>query len=110
MEYTNIVLFAAGLLGVLTHTLMKIDKLNRKSNGGFKFNHFIRVEWASLSLSVIVVIVALIARMEVAQLKAIGNWLALGFFAIGLSAQSVAYFIKGRSEKVLDNEKNNSQP
>lgn len=104
MEYTNYLLFVVGLLGILTHNLMKIDKLNRKTNGGFKIKTFIRLEWPSILISIIVVIVCLVARMEVKQLKAIGNWLALGFFAIGLAAQSVAYFIKGKAEKNLEAE------
>jgi len=107
MEYTNLILFAAGMLGVLTHTLMKIDKLNRKTNGAFNFNQFIKIEWASLMLSAIVVVVAIIARTEISQLKAIGSWLALGFYAIGLSAQSVAYFVKGKAEKNLSDNNSN---
>lgn len=106
MEYTNPLLFAVGCLGILTHNLMKIDRLNRKENGNFKFWGFARLEWPSIFISVIVVIVALIARMEVKQLRTIGNWLALGFYCIGLAAQSVAYFLKGRAEKTLDNAKN----
>jgi hypothetical protein len=101
MQYTPFILFASGLLGVITHNLMKIDKLNRDSNGNFKFSSFIRLEWASILISVIVIVVAMIAREEIKQLKEIGSWLAIGFYSIGLAAQSVAYFFNGKAEKIL---------
>lgn len=99
MQYTNYLLFGVGLLGILTHNLMKIDKLNRSANGKFNLRSFILLEWPSISISVIVLTVCLIARNEVKQLKAIGDWLGLGFYAIGLAAQSIAYYIKGKAEK-----------
>lgn len=104
MEYTHFILFLAGLGGIFTHVLMKIDSLNRKYDGEVNYGKFFRVEWASIAISIIVVLVAMIAREEIASLKAVGSYLALGYFAIGIAAQSLAYMVKGRTEKIIEKE------
>lgn len=101
MQYTHFILFLAGLGGIFTHILMKIDSLNRKYDGDANYGKFFKVEWASIAISVIVLFVALMAREEIRSLKAVGNYLALGFYCIGLAAQSIAYFFKGRTEKLI---------
>ena len=99
MDYKIYTLLACGLFGIIVHNLMKIDSLNRKTDGNFKFRSFIRLEWPSITLSACVVIVALIARTEVKQLKELGNYLMLGMFAIGYMAQSIVYHFLGKAEK-----------
>jgi hypothetical protein len=97
----QIVFFLGGLLGILTHNLMKIDSLNRKANGDFKFKPFLRLEWPSLSISVIVVILCTVGQVVIPKLQAVGLPLIFGFYTIGLAAQSLAYYFKGRAEKAI---------
>ena len=79
MEYTNLLLFVCGVFGIAIHNLVKINQINRKENGNFKFLPFIRLEWPSISLSLCVVVVCLIAKQEIRQLEQVSNYLALFF-------------------------------
>jgi|SRR4051812_7664822 hypothetical protein len=101
MEYTTLILFALGLLGILIHNLMKIDGINRSTQGNFKFIPFMRLEWASIMISICVVIVALIAKGEIKKLQAASGYLGLAFVAIGYMAQSIVYHVIGKAEKKL---------
>lgn len=101
MSYTIINLLACGLFGILVHNLIKINNVNKRTNGQFKPGYFFKMEWASILISISVVIVCLIARNEVKQLKEVGNYLMLGFFFIGLGSQSIAYALSSRIEKKI---------
>lgn len=101
MEYTNLMLFACGLGGILIHNLVKIGKINKANNGNFKFMPFFRLEWPSISLSLCVVIVCLIAKQEVRQLEQVSKYLALFFVFTGYAAQSLVYSVLGKAEKKL---------
>ena len=87
------------LLGILTHILIKINDLNRATNGAFKFGPFIRLEWASICLSVVFCTALLIGRNEIKQLKEAGGWLFLSFYAIGLTSQYIAYKANGAATR-----------
>ncbi len=104
MQYTTITLFALSMLGILIHTLMKIQGINKRQNGNFKFWPFIRLEWPSLLISICVVVVSLIARAEIATLKQVGNYLGIGFVALGYMSQSIIYHFAGKAEKMLKND------
>lgn len=106
IEYSNYILFACGLLGVAIHNLVKINQVNRKENGNFKFIPFIRLEWPSITLSLCVIVVCLIAKHEVKQLEQVANWLALFFVFTGYAAQSIVYSVLGKAEKKLKDDAN----
>jgi hypothetical protein len=95
---TILLLFASGMLGILTHNFMKIEKINRATNGAFNPAIFFRLEWPSIAISFCVLFACLIGREEIKELQFVGNWLALGFFGIGLAAQSIAYNFKSKSD------------
>lgn len=101
MNYTNLVLFALGLFGILIHNLIKVDTLNRQSEGHFDFKKFISLEWPSIAISFSVVGVCLIAKHEVKQLEEVGKWLGLAFVTIGYTAQSIVYKYLGTAEKKI---------
>lgn len=100
--WTILMLLCAGLFGILTHNLIKIDKILRATGGEFQPKQFFKLEWASIGISICVVVVSLMARTAIEELEAVGKWLAVGFFAIGLASQSVAYALKGRAEKFIN--------
>lgn len=101
MEYTNLILFLCGVLGIIIHNLIKIGEINKRENGNFKFKPFIRLEWPSIALSLFVVIVCLIAKQEIKKLEQVGEWLALFFVFTGYAGQSLVYKFFGRAEKKL---------
>lgn len=101
MNYTNYILLALGLFGILIHNLIKIETLNRASDGEVNWKKFFKLEWPSISISVCVVIVCLIAKHEVKKLEAVGEWLGLSFVAIGYMAQSIVYKFLAKTEKKL---------
>lgn len=112
MSYTVFNLMATGILGILVHNLIKINNINKRTDGQFKAGYFFRMEWASIAISLCVVIVCLIARNEVKQLREVGNYLMLGFFFIGLGSQSIAYTLSSRIEKKIEstNDTTHKQP
>ena len=99
MTYTLYILFALGLLGILLHNLIKMDSLNRKSKGNLNLRQYLALEWISILISVVVVVVALIAQTEIKQLSVVDNCLA--FVSIGYMAQSIIVTYMGRAESFL---------
>lgn len=106
MTYTIYILFALGLLGILLHNLIKMDSLNRKSKGNLNLRQYLALEWISILISVVVVVVALIAQTEIKQLSVVGNYLGLAFVAIGYMAQSIVVSYMGKAEKFLQSDEN----
>ncbi len=79
MGSTPLILCAMGVLGVLLQSLVKMDSLNRQSNGNFKLMPYLKLERFSIIISLIVVLCSTIASQEIKQLNVAGNYLALGF-------------------------------
>ena len=102
MEYTTLVLFGLGFLGILIHNLIKLDSINRQYDGRVNFAKYMALERFSILISICVVVVCLIARTEVKQLQSIGNWLGLAFVAIGYMAQSIVVAFMGKAQKYLN--------
>lgn len=105
MNYTPFILFFLGLLGILLHNLIKIDSLNRAAKGDLNFKQYIKLEWPTIIISVIVVGIALIAQREINQLAIVGKYLGLAFVAIGYMAQSILVSYMGRAENFLNQNK-----
>lgn len=101
MNYTNILLFGLGILGVLLHNLIELNKLNRKHDGNIKLGAYFRLERFTILISIIVVIIALIVKQEIKQIEAAGKWLGVAFVAIGYMGQSLLVFVMGKAEKQI---------
>ena len=86
--------------GILVHNLTKINELTKA--GKFKASSYFALEWASISISLIIVILCIAGKHEVAQLEQAGNWLALTFITIGYMGQSLFVKLMGKASKVLD--------
>ena len=89
MEYTQLILFAMGIVGILLHNLVKLDSINRANDGVINLRKYLVQERFSILISIIVVGACVIASKEIKQLAIAGKYLALGYLAIGYVAQSL---------------------
>ena len=102
MNYTDLTLIGLGILGVLLHNLIEMNKINRAAVGNLNFGQYFKIERFSIIISIIVVCVAAIVKQEIKQLEAVGNWLGVAFIAIGYMGQSLLVFTMGKAAKVID--------
>lgn len=102
MNYTNLTLFGLGLLGILLHNLVELNKLNKASKGTLNINQYLKLESYSIAISIVVIVVALVIKHEITQLEAAGKWLGLAFMTIGYMGQSLLVFVMGKANKVID--------
>jgi len=102
MNYTPYLLLACGFGGVLLHNLMKMDEINRKDNGEFKFGKYLKLERFSIIISCLLVGILVMIRSEIRQLEQIGNWLGIAFIAIGYMAQSILIRYMGKAKNILE--------
>lgn len=104
MNYTNLVLFGLGLLGVLLHNLVELNKINRAAEGDVKLGRYLKLERFSIIISIVAVIVAIVVKQEIKQLAEVGKWLGLAFIAIGYMGQSLLIFLMGKANKIISKE------
>lgn len=102
MNYTNITLFLLGLIGVVLHNLVELNKLNRSSKGRLQLKAYLKIESYSIAISILLLFVALLIKHEITQLEAAGKWLGLAFMTIGYMGQSLLIFAMGKANKVID--------
>ncbi len=102
MEYTNIMLGLLGLLGILLHNLMKMDAINRNSDGNINMLKYWKIERFSILISIIVVYISVIVSDEVRQIKQLGNWRGVGYVLIGYAAQSIVVWARDKVASNLD--------
>ena len=102
MNYTNLTLYGLGLLGILLHNLVELNKINRKNKGTVRLGEYFKIERFSILISVIVCGVCLIIKAEITQLEQVGKWLGLAFIAIGYMGQSLLVFAMGKANKVIE--------
>lgn len=100
MNYTDITLFAFGLGGLLIHNLIKIADLKKKNK--FAASSYFGMEWPSISISLIIVVLCITGKHEVKELEQAGKYLGLAFTAIGYMGQSIFVKLMGRASKILD--------
>ena len=100
MQYNDLLLLGMGIVGILLHNLKKINELI-KAGKEFNAAAYFKVEWASMCIAVLVVIVAVICKKEVKQLEAAGQWLGLGFVCLGYMGQSVMVTFMGKAAEKL---------
>lgn len=101
MNYTDLTLVGLGMLGVLAHSLVELNKINRLKNGNASIMEYLKLEKFSILISIIVVIVCLIAKHEITQLENVGKWLGLAFVAIGYMGQSLLVWGMGKASKQI---------
>lgn len=99
MNYNDLALFGFGLGGVLIHNLIKINELNK--SGKFSAVKYFGMEWASISISMIILLLCIMGKHEVAQLEGAGTWLGFAFVTIGYMGQSIFVKYMGKANKAL---------
>ena len=110
MNYTNIMLFGLGLLGVLLHNFIELNKINRAKAGNVKLLEYLKIERFTIYISIIVVFVALLVKQEITQLEQVGKWLGIAFVTIGYMGQSLLIFVMGKATKVIDKDNDTPNP
>ena len=111
ITYNHITLIALGILGVLLHCLVELNKINKSSTNvdlKIKTLQYVKTEIFSIVISLIVVLVCVIASQEIAQLQQVGQWLGLAFVAIGYMGQSLLIAAIGKAQKVVDQTTDNT--
>ena len=103
MNYTPIVLFLGGMLGIIFHNLVKLDTINRANAGNVNFKKYIALERFSLLISLFVVVACVMGSHEIKQLRLAGNWLFFGFIGIGYLAQSLLVKMMGKAQGYVNN-------
>lgn len=107
INYTPIVLFLLGVLGVLLHNLVELNKINKAQKGELKIKDYLKLEVFSIAISFVVVLCAVIASQEIKQLEQVGKWLGLAFVTIGYMGQSLLIFVMGKASKTIGNDQEN---
>ena len=100
-NYTPLVLLGLGLAGILLHNLMKMDKINRASDGNFNYVKYLSLEKFSILISIIVICASVVIRGEIKELEQAGKWLGFAFVAIGYLSQSILVSIMGKTEATI---------
>jgi hypothetical protein len=93
----NLLLFLAGIAGILAVNLIEIDALNQTNDGNTSLQAYCRRHWANMALSVVMVAASVIAKNVVAALEATGNSAFIGVFTIGMVGPTVAQFIRSKA-------------
>lgn len=107
MMYTNAILFLLGVLGVVLHGLVELNKINKATGGKANFKEYFKIEWITMIIGIIVVFIAIMVKHEIKQLEQVGNWLGVAFVAIGYMGQSLLIFVMGKAQnKIGKNEGN----
>ena len=109
MSYTNIALFGLGLLGILLHNLVQLNKINKANPGKFSLLNYFKLEVFSIIIAIVMVFTAIIIKVEISQLEQAGKWLGLSFIAIGYMGQSLLIFVMGKANKVIEKEDTTNQ-
>lgn len=104
MNYNNLTLFCLGMLGVLLHNLVELNKLNKASKGNLNIRQYLKLEVFSILISMVVLVVCIVIKSEIKQLEQVGKWLGLAFMSIGYMGQSLLIFVMGKANKVIDKE------
>ena len=101
--YTELTLLAFGLIGVILHNLVKLnEKKKADPNGDVNYRKYFKLEWITITISVIVVGLCVWLSQEIKELEIAGKYLGLGFASIGYFSQSLLIKWIGKAEKKIN--------
>lgn len=107
MNYTPIVLFLFGIVGIILHNLIQLNKINRETKGKVNLYSYFKLEIYSILISLVMVGVCVFTSQEIKQLETIGKWLGLAFVSIGYMGQSLLIWFMGKAGKSVGMEDKN---
>jgi len=102
--YTRATLFLLGLLGLLSHNFVELNKQNRATNGKLNLIMYFKLEVFSIAISITADLVSTLLSDEIYKaLTKIGyEWLlGVSFFLIGYFGQSLLIFIVGKANAAI---------
>lgn len=109
MNYTKLMLIGLGVLGIILHCFVELNKLNKANKGKIDIvvKQYLKIEFFSLLISLFVVIGCSVIADEVGIiLTKLGYEFLLGaaYIMIGYSAQSILIFATGKTAKIISSE------
>ena len=110
MNYTPFALFIIGLVGVLFHNLIELNKLNRAQKGNFSIRDYFKLEIFTILISILMAAVSAYLSADIKQLKVIteseygGLMVGGAFIAIGYMGQSILVAAMGKANKFVNKE------
>lgn len=102
MNYSNLMLFGLGILGIILHSLIELKKLKV-----INISDYFKTEWTTMVISLIVISICIVCKSEIKVLDIANDYLGLGFVTIGYMGQSIIIAFLGTIQKKID-AKNNS--
>ena len=106
-----LILFGLGVAGILIHSFIKLNEINKKTEGHANIYKYWMLEKYAILVSFMAVIISLFIVEELNQLESFVKWKGLGFVAIGYMGQSIVIWAMGKAGnavgKPTDNENNN---
>jgi len=100
MAYKDLSLILLGVAGILLHSLVKISQL-KKEGKSFNRRKYFENEWPTMCISLLMVVIANYCKHEVKKLDIAGNYLGLGFVALGYMGQSILITFIGTAQKKI---------
>ena len=102
---TNLFLLVCGLLGVISHCLIKAQSLKTdatKANLSWKFEDYIKNDYLGILLSFVSVLAWLLLFEEVAtKYGALANFARVSFFVMGLVGSYLIQTVLSRAKKQI---------
>jgi len=89
MIIDELILAGLGILGIVFHNLVQLNKLNRETNGNANIANYWKLEKYSILISVLMILGAVFCVKELDQLENFKEWKGIGFIAIGYMGQSL---------------------
>ncbi len=99
MTYSDPFLFLCGILGILLHCLMKIIQLKKKNN--FDGKKYLSDAWPEALFSLVFLILCVMLKNEIRQLKQADGYLGVGFAFGGYMAQSILVTVLGKANGII---------
>ena len=93
----DLILIGLGVLGVLLHNLVQLNKVNHATDGHANLAKYWMLEKYSILIAVLMIVASVIILEELDQVKNFAEWKGTGFIAIGYMGQSLLIWFMGKA-------------
>jgi len=101
-----LILAGLGLLGILFHNLIQLNKINKETDGNANIANYWKLEKYSILISVLMILGGVFCVEELNQLENFKEWKGFGFIAIGYMGQSLLVWVMGKAGNKVGKEDN----